>query len=151
VLATAVLGLAGALSVSSSQSRAMEADTTALALARQLMEEALARPFDAPATNDHAGWKAGNRDKSSYDDVADYDGYTDVTVAPSTGHSLGTISSAKINFHRAVTFTRRTSAGGGAPAASGDFGLISVTVTPEAAGTEPITLHRLVCRVPVVR
>src|SRR5690348_4490218 len=65
VLATAVVGLAGVLSVSSSQARAMDVDATSLALARQLMEEVLARPFDPPAVNDRAGWKSGNHDKSS--------------------------------------------------------------------------------------
>ena len=152
VLAIAVVGLAGALSVASSQSHALDADTTALALGRQLMEEVLARPFDPPAAGDHGGWNTGNHDKNSYDDIADYDGYSDVALEPSDGGgaTMGAMASPGMNFNRSVSFTYRATPGGAA-AANGDFGMITVTVTPDAAGAGPVTLHRLVSRVPLGR
>jgi Tfp pilus assembly protein PilV len=147
-LAIAVVGLAGALSFAAGQDVQLDTDAAALSLARQLMEEVAARPFDAPASNDHAGWSAANFDKSAYDNVADYDGYTDTTTGgASTAQGTGAVR--QLTFTRTVGFAYRTTPAG-APAGSGNFGMVTVTVSADGAGT-PVVLHRLVSRFPVSR
>src|SRR4051812_39517922 len=168
ILAVAVVGLAGVMGATSSGSRATDADANALGVARRLMEEILGRPFDPPAAGDHVGWKNGNRLSDTYDDIADYDGYFDDVglampaelgsggggVGGSTLGSGSTIdgsaSGGNLIFHRTVHFTRSATPGGVA-APDGDFGMITVTVTPDPAGGGPVVLHRLVSRVPVAR
>jgi len=168
ILAVAVVGLAGVMGATFSGSRATDADANALGVARRLMEEILGLPFDPPAAGDHVGWKNGNRLSDTYDDIADYDGYFDDVglampaelgsgggeVGGSTLGSGSTIdgsaSAGNLIFHRTVRFTRRATPGGVA-APDGDFGMITVTVTPDPAGAGPVVLHRLVSRVPVAR
>jgi hypothetical protein len=155
VLAIAVVALATALGSASSQSRAMDVDAVSLSLARQLMEEILARPFDRPVAGDHAGWKAGNRNKGQYDDIADFNGFADDAGFPSNnaagggGGGIG-FGAVDLSFHRSVTFTHRATPGG-PDVADGDFGMIAVTVTSDMPGSMPVTLYRLVCRAPLVR
>ena len=153
MLATAVVSLAGALSISSSQSTAMDVDAHALALARQLVEEVAARPFDPPAAGDVPGWSGGNRVKSTYDNVADFDGYGD-TIAPSVVATLATTDrmtrAARTGYRRVVAFEYRATPAGSA-ALAGNLGLVTVTVQPDEDGAQPITLHRLVARYTVNR
>jgi Tfp pilus assembly protein PilV len=148
VLAVAVVALATALGTTSSQARAFDVDAASLSLARQLMEEVLARPFDPPAYGDHAGWKTGNHNKSQYDDIGDFDGFTDAAGFASNNGSGA--AGGDLSFHRSVAFAHRATPGG-ADVADGDFGMITVTVTSDTRGTMPVTLDRLVCRAPLVR
>jgi Tfp pilus assembly protein PilV len=147
-LAIAVVGLAGALAAASQQDTQLDADAAALSLARQLMEEVAARPFDAPASGDQAGWAGNNFDRSTYDNVADFDGYQDSTV-PGAATGQGSATVRNLTFTRTVDFEYRASPAGAA-AANGDFGMLTVTVTAANTGTN-VKLHRLVSRLTVDR
>src|SRR5687768_11667687 len=82
VLAAAVVGIAGSLSASYQQSNVRGNLNTALILAQQLMEEIASRPIDPPSgTTDQPGWSGGQTDRTQYDTVDDYNGYTDVSSA----------------------------------------------------------------------
>jgi hypothetical protein len=151
VLATAVAGVAGALAISSSQSTALDVDSRAVALARQLLEEVLARPFDLPASNDQPGWTAGNHNKSSYDNIADFDGYAD-TVSPAmllASAPERDLAATRRSYSRAVSFEYRNTPAGAAQA-NGPMGLITIQVTPVGVG-KPFTLHRLATRYTITR
>lgn len=148
-LSIAVAGIAGALTFAMEQDVQLDTDSAALSLGRQLMEEIAARPFEAPVTGDHAGWNAGNADKSTYDNVADYDGYTDSTTAGAV-NGQGTSAVRHLTFTRTVAFEYR-SGPGSAASVSGDFGMVTVTVATNAEGAMPVVLHRLVTKYPVVR
>lgn len=132
----------------------MDVDAASLSLARQLMEEVLARPFDPPTSGDQAGWKAGNHNKTQYDDIADFNGFTDDAGFPSNNNGAGGegfgFNGIDLSFHRSVTITHRPTPGG-TDLADGDFGMIAVTVTSDTPGSMPVTLYRLVCRAPLVR
>ena len=147
-LSIAVAGIAGALTFAMQQDVQLDTDAAALSLGRQLMEEIAARPFDAPVSGDHAGWNAGNADKSTYDNVADYNGYTDGTT-PGATSGQGTSAVRQLTFTRTVAFEYRSTPSGAA-SVSGDFGMVTVTVAADGAGT-PVVLHRLVSKYPVVR
>src|SRR5436190_20655919 len=77
VLAAAVVGIAGSLSASYQQSAVHGDSAIALDLARELMEEVSAKPFD-PATGatNAAGWPSVT-DRTLYDTIDDYNGYSD--------------------------------------------------------------------------
>src|SRR5436853_6859706 len=84
VLSVAVVGVSGVLASASGNARRMNDDAAAQLLARSLMEEIVARPFAPPLVNDQAGWSLGNKNRATYDNVADYNGYTDSTKSGAT-------------------------------------------------------------------
>ena len=145
VLAITVLGICSALTAASHQTEAMEVDACCLSLARQMMEEIASRGFDPPASQDQSGWAAGNTTTSVYDDIADFDGVDQqVAAAPNPERLTDTIS-----FQRQVAVQFRATASGAANP-TGDFAMISVTVTPSSHG-DPVTLHRLAARYKTIR
>jgi prepilin-type N-terminal cleavage/methylation domain-containing protein len=151
VLATAVVGVASALAVSSSQATATDVDTRSVALARQLMEEILSRPFAAPSVGDQPGWSAGNHVKASYDNIADFNGYTD-TVSPAAAAVSSPkreLAASRVSYARQVSFEYRNSPSGAA-VVSGEMGLLTVTIAPAGTGS-PYVLHRLVTRCTMLR
>ena len=136
VLALAVTALSGTLTASISQSSSIDADATAIAFARCLMEEIAARPFSPPAVNDREGYKAGNSDRSTYDDIGDYHGYHEaspIMLSREMAVTNGTYS-------RDVTVEFRTTPSGG-PVGTSNFAMVTVTVKP-LKGRE-IKLRRL--------
>ena len=136
-LAISVVGVSSALMASSNQSRQTDETSTAQGLAHELLEEMTARSFVAQPNQGHS---AGVISRLNYDDVADYDGYTDNTT---TG--ITTLQGTPIAIGDGVTYTRTAAfeyraTPGGSKITSGDFGMATVTVTtPE--GTS-ITLQR---------
>ena len=126
VLALSVVGIASALACSSQQAIATDQVAITTALGKQLLEEIASKPFPIPNVTTNPGWSAGNHDRSTYDDAADYSGYTDSTP-------ITTLSGVSINpggtYTRSVTVTQRLN-----PSdipGNGDFDLITV------AGTDP--------------
>jgi Tfp pilus assembly protein PilV len=76
VLAIAVVGVATTIAASHQQSRQLQIQAATVAAARQLMEEIAAKPLvDSDPT---PGWPVVT-DRSLYDTVADYSGYTDAS------------------------------------------------------------------------
>jgi hypothetical protein len=124
---------------------AMEVEAYSLSMAKQLAEEIAARSFDAPASGDHAGWSAGNHLRGQYDNIADYNGLTEYIDPVSSATRL----TDTLEFSRNVSIEFRSSPAGPIDA-SGDFAMITVTVTPSAYA-EPYVLRRLVARTTIVR
>lgn len=136
VLMISVVGIASTLASSSSESDSMNEMTTMVALGRQLLEEIAAKPFPIAGTTTVVGYTSGNHNRSTYDDVSDYDGYTD--SSPFTTLSGSTVATAGI-YRRAVAFTRRTNPSD-TPSSTGNFGLITVTVTAPSGATSKFSL-----------
>jgi prepilin-type N-terminal cleavage/methylation domain-containing protein len=145
VLAVTVLGITGALTAATHQAEAMEVDAYSLSLARQAMEEIASRGFDPPASNDQPGWGAGSTVSANYDDIKDFNGLDEqAAAAASPVRLIDTIS-----FRRQVSVEFRATPSGVANP-TGDFALITVTVTPASHGA-PLTLHRMAARYTTVR
>lgn len=152
VLSVAVLGVCGLLTAAAGNARRMNDYTGAQLLARSLMEEIVAKPFTPPSGSNNSGCKDGNQTRSTYDNIADYDGYQDTTDPTTATTRATTLSGATIDlgdtgtFTRKVAFEYRNSPGGPAvTGGTGNFGLITVTVT--SSGGDSVTLYRLVSNV----
>ena len=92
-------------------------------------------------TQANPGHSSGVLTRANYDDMGDYDGYTDNTTA-----GIKTLQGTKVDFGDTATYTRTVSfdyrtTPGGAKVASGDFGLATVTVT--SGGGASVKLQRL--------
>jgi len=144
VLAISVLGVAAALACSSQQSMATDEAAITTALGKQLLEEIAAKPFPIAGVTTNPGWSAGNHNRATYDDAADYNGYTDTTP-------ITTLSGVTINpgatYTRSVTFTQRINPSD--TPGNGDFGLITVTVTGPSGATT--LLSRITANVTAAR
>jgi hypothetical protein len=142
VLAIAVVGIAGPLGAASEQSKVVRERATALVLARELLEEIAAKPLCDSGGVCHLGTESGETDRSKYDSADDYHNYHDSTA------ELHTIGGRKLAFDanavyaRDVTVQYRTSPAG-ASAASGDFGLVTVSVT--TPHKQVVSIARLLC------
>lgn len=157
-LAIAVIAIGSSLSSSVGQSAAVEQDATSVLLARQLMEEIAAKPFRDPtngtvttntaalANAAAAAAAAGMSSvpaRASYDDVGDYHGYTDTIDDSHPIRSLqGGTASVTNNrrYTRSVTVQFRATPSGTA-ATTGDFALVTVTVT--APGGRTVSICRV--------
>ncbi len=128
LLAIAVVGIAGPLGAASEQSRMGDERGAALILARELMEEIVAKPLCDGGTTCHLGPESSETDRSKFDSADDYHLYHDTTK------ELKNLSKDTLAFPTGAVYTRdvtveyRTSPSGSS-ASAGDFGLISVSVT----------------------
>jgi Tfp pilus assembly protein PilV len=143
LLSVSVLGICGAITSASKQVESLEIEAYCLSLAKELSEEIAARSFDPPAANDSPGWP-GNKQRATYDNIADYNGYSQSFDALGGARQIDAIE-----FSRTVSIEFRA-APDGLPNAAGDFALISVTVTPSGYA-EPLKLRRLVARSSIQR
>lgn len=144
VLALAVIGVSATLSASHSQSGALTDEHYSIALARQLMEEIVAKPLvGADAT---PGWPT-EKDRRHYDTVNDYDGYHDAYPFRTLEGDTADIASTAL-FSREANLLRPATLFGTA-ATPGDMVVVQVT-TADASGRR-FTLSRLVARVNVQR
>jgi type II secretory pathway pseudopilin PulG len=147
ILAVGVAGVASTLAASAAQARALATDTTAQMLARELMEEVAAKPFAAPVSSDAAGYKLGNASRATYDNLSDYDGYSDVTPIKSlNGDTINTGDG--VIYTRSVAIEFRTTPGG-PKVLNGDYAMITVVVKANLGRS--ITMSRLVTNVTLVR
>ena len=168
VLAVAVVAVSGAMIASHQQSTVSEEDAVAVSLAKSLVEEIASLPLTLPDAS--AGWPTVT-DRTSYDTIDDYNGYTDKvssSVSRTGTLSAGTFSSARPSvtaitngdtslstseYSRVVSVTYPTSIFGKTVAAgdfaSGDFAVIGVTV--KGYNGSEVTISRLISRVSVTR
>jgi type II secretory pathway pseudopilin PulG len=130
VLAIATIGVITLVNSAAAQANAVRQDTTALSLARELLEMTAAVSFAQPFP-DGPGFDDGNVDPTTYDDVLDFNGYTD-RVTPGSGEA-GDV--------RAYERTVAVSLTAG-PTSSSNCRLVTVTVTPPRG--RPVALHRLI-------
>ncbi len=129
ILSIATVGILTLVSSAAAQAQAVREDTTALSLARELLELTAGAPFATSATV--TGFSGGNTNASTYDDIRDFNNYTD-TVTP------GDATAGDVRpYARLVTVSTT-----GGPSNTTDFRVVSVTVTPPSGRT--ITLTRLV-------
>jgi type II secretory pathway pseudopilin PulG len=143
VLALSVVGVAATMASSSAQSESTNEASITTALGRQLIEEITAKPFPITGVTTNPGWPTSH-DRSTYDDAADYNGYTETTPITTLG---GYTIDPGGRYTRTVTFTQRVNPSD-TPGA-GDFGLITVTVTgPSGAQT---IFSRIVTRITATR
>src|SRR3954471_15874884 len=100
-------------------------------MAQQLMEEIASKPLDPPALPNHAGWSSGQTDRTQFDTIDDYNGYTDfsTSLAMRDGNSIqmGKTESSG-SYTRTVTVTQNALPTGLTGTAS-DFTLVTVKVT----------------------
>ena len=132
VLATSVIGVAGALSVSYQNSEGLDHSAVATALARQLLEEITAKPYtDEDGSND-------------YRSIADYYDrpYTDATPGLTSRSGLELDVGGDAVFTRQVTVKYRLTPDG-TDLQWSELALVSVTVTPPPPA-QAVTLSQLV-------
>jgi hypothetical protein len=128
LLAIAVVGIAGPLGAASEQSRMGEERGAALILARELMEEIVAKPLCDGGTTCHLGPESGESDRSKFDSADDYHLFHDSTkeLKNLSGQTLAFATNTV--YTRDVTVEYRASPNASATTA-GDYALVSVSVT----------------------
>jgi hypothetical protein len=128
ILAIAVVGIAGPLGAAHEHANILQERSAAIVLARQLLGEIAAKPLLDGGTTCHLGPEAGETDHTKYDSADDYNGYADstATMRDLSGNLVGFDTANPYN--RAVTVQYRTTIGGAATT-SGDFALVTVTIT----------------------
>jgi hypothetical protein len=143
LLAIAVVGIAGPLGAASEQSKQGEERGAALVLARELMEEIIAKPLCDGGTTCHLGPETGETDRSKFDSADDYHLFHDTTkeLKNLAGQTLG-FSQDSI-YTRNVTVEYRTSPTG-ASVSAGDFALVTVSVT--TPHKQVVQIWRLLCK-----
>ena len=149
ILSLAVVGISNVMTVSYGQMTGQDSQSTALALARQLMEEISARPLVLPTgAGSNPGWASGVHDRRLYDTIDDYNGYTD------SSNSLTTLAGRSVSIGGGTNYTRSVSVASGirpvghtvAPAA--DFVAVTVTVI---GGGRTVTLSEFVTATVIAR
>ena len=166
VLVVAVTGASTAIISSQQETSVQQQGTVSVALARQLMEEIASRPLLLP--DGTAVWPTVTN-RSSYDTINDYNGYTDVISAPiyhtnsasttanfssalpSVTVATGGASSVSLSanqYVRTVSVSYPTSIFGKTVTA-GDFAIISVTV--HGLNDAGVTLSRVMGKVSITR
>jgi len=148
VLALAVIAIAGSLGASYKESSAREESAAALDLARELMEDVAAKPMDPTGTTNALGWSSGQHDRTQYDTLDDFDGYTD------TSSSIGTSSGGSIDAGNGEVYTRAVSITWNAKptgftGTAADFALVKVVVTTPRG--QSFEIDQLVTRATVKR
>jgi len=149
VLAAAVIGISGVLSASYQQSDIHGQMSTALELAQQLMEEIASTPMDVPAgQTNKPGWSSGQTDRTQYDTIDDFNGYTDSSgsIQAWDGSSMDLGNGA--SYTRSVTETPNALPAGMTGTAS-DFLLVTVTV--QMPRSQTISISQLFTRVSMSR
>lgn len=148
VLAAAVIGIGGMLAASYQQSAVRGDTTSGLTMAQQLMEEIASKPIDPPSLPNHSGWSLGQTDRSQYDTIDDYNGYTDLSnsMAMRDGNSIQMGQTG--SYTRTVTVTQNALPTGLTGTAS-DFVLVTVKVTMPQGDSASVS--QLFTRATVVR
>ena len=150
VLAIAVVGISGVLASSYQQSAIRGNTGTALSLAQQLLEEIGSKPLDPPVLPDKPGWSSGHPDRSQYDTVDDFNGYTDVSsgIAMPDGTVIDMGDGGSYTRTATVQLNARP-AGVPNTAPASDFVLVTVTVKMPRG--QQISVSQLLTRATMVR
>jgi hypothetical protein len=148
LLAVAVVGIAGPLGAASEQARHGQERGAALVLARELMEEIVARPLCDGGTTCHLGPESSECDRTQFDSADDYNGYSDTT------REIKNYSNKSIPFDRANLYTRSVSVGyrnapSSASTTSGDFAMVTVSVT--TPHNQVVQIWRLLSKETLIR
>lgn len=124
ILVILVIGVSGALSSAYEQSESATGSSTAVALARQLEDEIVSKPFDS---TDTLGTGGGTR--STFAGVSAYNAYTDSSNALPLleGGSLDVTGSQNYARQASVVVGAKPSIDTASPTT--DFAIVTVTVT----------------------
>jgi prepilin-type N-terminal cleavage/methylation domain-containing protein len=148
VLAIAAIGVFQTLAACAQQSQSFDFESAETAMGRSLLEQIAARSFDSPTTNDHPGYSAANPTCDAYDDIGDFENYTDTIAADEVDESGATLRT--LHFTRTVTVEFREAPSGGAMttrSAATPFAMVTIVVTPpDGVSAAPTTLCRLMTR-----
>ena len=150
VLAIAVVGISSVLAASYQQSSVRGNTGTALSLAQQLMEEISSKPLDPPTSQNQPGWSTGHTDKSQYDTVDDYDGYTDFSSGIQTADGSTVDMGDGGSYTRVVSVTPNARPAG-VPATAPQSDFVLVTVTVKMPHHQQISLSQLMTRATLTR
>ena len=147
VLAIAVVGVCSATTASFQQSDVLRQRMTAAALAGQLMEEIAAKPYLDPITGQTTQGNANSTNRSGYDNIGDYGGYSDTSSALLNVQGQAVNLGTALYRRRVAVQYRATFSGASAP--TGDFAVVTVTVTQPSG--ETLVLPRLFTRTALAR
>ncbi|MCC6422666.1 MAG: hypothetical protein IT447_04250 [Phycisphaerales bacterium] len=142
VLSVGVGGVAMTMSAAHGQSAMLRENTRMVMLGRQLMEEITALPFADPDTQ-QAKLGPNETQRSSYDDVGDYNNYSDNSTDMTTAGGESAAMNDTGAYQRNVTVEFRSQPQGPADN-NGNLALITVTITAPSGRT--FKLSRLVAR-----
>jgi len=123
ILAVLALGILGSLSASYQQSQAVRASSTAVVLARQLIDEIVSKPFSPSEALGSGGTR------STFTGVSAYNGYSDTSTAMPLleGGTLDVTSEDNYTRQAAVSVGVKPSIDTASPAT--DFAIVTVNVT----------------------
>jgi len=129
VLAVAVIGIAGPLTAASEQAQISQENATAVVLAKELIEEIASKPLmDGGGGTSNLGpeTSSGETSRGTFDSADDYHTYQDssATLTNVAGNRVDVAA----GFTRSVNVEYRATPSGVA-ASTGDYALITVTVT----------------------
>ncbi|MCC7351871.1 MAG: prepilin-type N-terminal cleavage/methylation domain-containing protein [Phycisphaerales bacterium] len=142
VLSVAVGGVAMTMSAAHGQSAMLRENTKMVMLGRQLMEEITALPFADPDTG-QAKLGPNEMQRSGYDDVGDYNNYSDSSDDLTTAGGEPAAMTDTGAYQRDVKVEFRSQPQGPADS-DGKLALITVTITAPSGRT--LKLSRLVAR-----
>lgn len=146
VLAVATVAVAQMLGASAQQAANMRHQSMSLELARQLMEEIASKPITDSTGAISLGHETGENSRSQYDQIDDYNGYTDTSDAITMLDGSTVNYGDGVRYYRSVTVRYRNApSGASTTSASAPFCVVTVTVGP--AGGETVTLTRLFARI----
>ncbi len=143
ILGAAVVGTMGPLVVSHEQTQAMWENSTSMSLARELLEEVAAMPYLDPDGTQRSSPRSAQTTRLQYTSIGDYNGYSDSTSALASMEGTDLSIGCAGTYSRSVKVQYQTSRSGAANG-SGDFAVVTVTVTAPSKTT--YTLTRMVTR-----
>jgi len=135
-------GVAMTMSAAHGQSAMLRENTRMVMLGRKLMEEITALPFADPDTH-QAKLGPNEMGRSNYDDVGDYNNYSDESDELTTAGGESAAMNDSGAYQRQVTVEFRSLPQGPADN-NGNLALITVTITAPSGRT--LKLSRLVTR-----
>jgi hypothetical protein len=145
ILGIAVAGLGVALAASHQNAQVAEERGAMIQAARALMEDVASIPFLPPALVDKPGWDLGVKTRADYDDVFDFDGYTDLIPLIDRSTVITDITPGTAGYTRTVVVQPRSDPATPTASKSGaSFARVTVTVT--APSGDKITLPYLAAR-----
>ena len=150
LLATAILAMAiFAITMPFSTAAASEQldgrQTLAVALAQEMMEEILSKPFDDPQGASTPGPETGETTRDKFDNIDDYHGYTETpgNIADANGTVITGAAAAGLSRYVTAQYVYVSGQPTGQPAT-----FIRVVVEIRYNNTPLITLTRLVYKMP---
>mgnify|MGYP005840445647 CR=1 FL=1 len=129
VLGIAVAGLAVALAAAHQNERFARERGRMLQVGRALLEDIAATPFLAPAIGNKPGYAQGELDRSKYDDVFDFNGYSDAIPLDDLTAEIAADKDVPRLIRRVMVRPRSDPSTDTASPLTANFAYVGVTVT----------------------